>query len=196
MQVMISSNLESVLALISLIILNSVCVSPCLSVSLPSWVLIMHLLIHIVMSHTPLRLCSFFPHDFVSMLLQTQWFHLLHLYICWFLSFLSLLTWFWSPAKLFNCCTLQLQYFHSVAFHNFYLFSNILHLFFIILLEFSSFLSTFKTTDFKYLSSKLNIWALPGAQFLLISFFCEWDIFFLPLHCSPFFVVYLKTGHF
>lgn len=40
---------------------------------------------------------------------------------------------------------------------------------YIILLEFSSFLSTFKTTDFKYLSSKLNIWALPGT--ILVNFF-------------------------
>ena len=122
---------EKCLALISLNSLNSVCVSLPVSLSLsPSWVLIMHLLIHMVMSHTPLRLCSFFLMILClcssdSMISLAPSLHLLILD-----SFLGLLT-SGSDAQrtYFNCCTLQLQYFHSVAFHNLYLFSYILHLF-------------------------------------------------------------------
>lgn len=50
------------------------------------------------------------------------------------------------------------------------------------------FLSTFKTTDFKYLSSKLNIWGFQGT--ILVNFFFSVNgTYFSSLHCSPFFVV-------
>ena len=120
------------LALISLNILNSLCVSLRLCVSLsPSWVLTMHLLIHLVMSHTPLRLCSLFLMIFClcssdSMISLAPSLHLLILD-----SFLGLLTSGSDPqwTSYFNYCTIQLQYFYSVAFNNIYFLSNILHLF-------------------------------------------------------------------
>ena len=121
---------------------------------------------------------------------QTQGFHLLHLYICWFLilssacSHLVLI-----PSKLISTVVLFSSSISIVLLFIIYTFLVIFSICsYIILLDFSSFLSTFKTTDFKYLSSKLTIWALPGT--ILTNFFFLWmgHIFF-PLHSSSFFVV-------